>query len=122
MKHKEFLRDLWKTQVPRSGQADTVQGELLRCVARLDDEAQRNGNANYDRGYDRMLRFVERVLLDPAVFDAAEMKELKAHLRGVKKRHILRPEAYDLLNDAVAEWCFIYPEPIAHEHDPKLAR
>lgn len=122
MAHKEFLRNLWKTQVPPVGQADTVQGELLRCVAKLEDEARRNGNVNYDRGHARMARFVERVLLDPAVFTPEDLMVLHDYLRRIRKRHLLSPEAYDRLNDAVAEWCFVHPEPREHVHDPKLRR
>lgn len=42
----EFAR-LWDELVPPRGQARTVQGELIRCVGRLTDEAYRNGNQNW---------------------------------------------------------------------------
>jgi hypothetical protein len=42
---------IWKTCIPPSGKATTVQGELLRAVEKLRDEAQRNGNANWDDGH-----------------------------------------------------------------------
>jgi hypothetical protein len=44
--------ELWERLVPRSGQADTVQGELIRVTGRLTDEAHRNGNTNWDDGHE----------------------------------------------------------------------
>ena len=39
MRHQELLRSVWATQVPQRDQAATVQGELLRAVVKLEDEA-----------------------------------------------------------------------------------
>jgi hypothetical protein len=44
----EFKR-LWKELVPPEGQANTVQGELIRAVGKLKDEAFRNGNQNFGK-------------------------------------------------------------------------
>jgi hypothetical protein len=43
----EEAQDIWKNFVPPSGQAATVQGELLRAIEKLRDEAMRNGNGNW---------------------------------------------------------------------------
>nr|WP_176573403.1 hypothetical protein [Nonomuraea pusilla] len=43
--YAEETRRIWKTYVPLRGQADTVQGELLRAVEKLRDEAQSNGTS-----------------------------------------------------------------------------
>ncbi len=45
MKYREEAKALWKSAVPSRGQADTVQGELLRATEKLRDEAMRNGVA-----------------------------------------------------------------------------
>ena len=42
MTNKDYLEKekyIWKTFVPSSGQAEYVQGELLRAIAKLQDEA-----------------------------------------------------------------------------------
>ena len=39
MKYAEEAKQLWQTYVPKSGQADTVQGELIRAIEKLQDEA-----------------------------------------------------------------------------------
>jgi hypothetical protein len=42
--YSEIGKYIWKTYVPKSGQAETIQGELSRACEKLADEAQRNGN------------------------------------------------------------------------------
>lgn len=49
VKYQQEARSLWQTSVPPRGQAATVQGELLRAVEKLRDEARRNGNLNWGR-------------------------------------------------------------------------
>ncbi len=47
---QQTLRRLRKNLVPLSGEAETLQGELVRCVDNLNDEAMRNGWMNWDAG------------------------------------------------------------------------
>jgi ankyrin repeat protein len=56
---EEFDR-LWDELVPSSGQADTVQCELVRAIGRLSDEAYRNGNGNWDEGYRLLAEYLMR--------------------------------------------------------------
>ena len=51
MKHFDICKLLWKTKVPRHGQADNVQGEMLRQAEKLRNEARDNGNMNWDSNY-----------------------------------------------------------------------
>jgi hypothetical protein len=48
-------RKIWRQFVPSAGQAETVQGELLRAMEKLRDEAARNGNGNWDEGFETLL-------------------------------------------------------------------
>jgi hypothetical protein len=48
VKYFEEAKHLWRTYVPKQGQSETVQGELIRAIEKLRDEAQRNGNGNWD--------------------------------------------------------------------------
>jgi hypothetical protein len=43
----EEARSLWLRYVPPRGQAETVQGELIRAAEKLRNEAQRNANLNW---------------------------------------------------------------------------
>src|SRR5437899_13073173 len=60
--YTEIGRFIWQNYVPKSGQADTVQGELLRANERLRDESQRNGNINWDQGHEIRARFILETL------------------------------------------------------------
>ncbi|MFD3274338.1 hypothetical protein ACE3MS_30040 [Paenibacillus dendritiformis] len=51
MKYFNEAKYLWQTYVPKQGQAETVQGELIRAIEKLRGEAQRNGNINWDKGF-----------------------------------------------------------------------
>ncbi len=39
-------KKIWKNFVPKSGQADNLQGEMLRQAVKLRNEACNNGNVN----------------------------------------------------------------------------
>jgi hypothetical protein len=59
---KEQAR-LWATLFPADGQAETLQGELIRIAGKLTDQAFRNGNMNWDADHEKMWRFVGSHLL-----------------------------------------------------------
>ena len=52
--HAQFKK-LWDYLVPPRGQAQTAQGEAIRIAGRIDDELCRNGGANWDNDYRKML-------------------------------------------------------------------
>ncbi len=123
---KDYAR-LWKELVPRSGQAETLQGELVRIAGKLSDEAYRNGNANWDENCERMLRFVGVHLDDQETFLAKERKRINAAIEKIIEERDtpdLRGDgsSYYHLTEKVIEWCLAHPEPIPHAHDPSLGR
>jgi hypothetical protein len=123
---KEHQR-LWDTFVPASGQADTVQGELVRIVGKLTDEAYRNGNMNWDADCERMWRFVGNRLNDPAVFSAEERAEIADLIDEIIENKDTPDLSFDgstfyLVNEKVIDWCMAHPGPIPHAKDPNLLR
>lgn len=50
------FQKLWEYLVPPRGQAQTAQGEVIRIAGRVEDEIMRNGGANWDADYRKMLR------------------------------------------------------------------
>ncbi len=123
-RHFEQARQLWRTAVPRSGQADTVQGELLRAVEKLRDEAQRNGNQNWDPGFELLLDYLRMHLLDGHTFSDDERTGIAADLALIANYDYphTSDDVYDRLTDRVVEWTHAHPDPIRHEHNPKLLR
>ncbi len=105
---KELNTKLWDELVPPRNAASNVQGELLRCIGSLTDEAYRNGNINWGPHLVEMVDTLERFLLDGTLGEAREDK-LKPSLRALK--HYRRPDLsgdgspHYLVNEAVVQWC-----------------
>lgn len=114
---------IWRECVPKSGQADTIEGELLRAVEKLRDEAIRNGNTNWDAGFEILLSFLESKLLDKAVYPEATLAGTRATL--VRLRDFDRPclddDQYDQLSDRVVEYLKYYSTQ-RHQKNPELHR
>jgi len=56
---EDVARWIWHNLVPESGQASSLQGELLRAVEKLRWEAQSNGNINWDDQFEMFLDFLD---------------------------------------------------------------
>ena len=114
---------IWRECVPKSGQADTIEGELLRAVEKLRDEAIRNGNTNWDAGFEILLSFLESKLLDKTVCPEATLAVTRATL--VRLRDFDRPclddDQYDQLSDRVVEY-LKYNGTQRHLKNPELHR
>jgi hypothetical protein len=114
LQYPEIAQKIWKELVPATGPAATVQGELLRAVEALRDEAQRNGNAHFGRSHKRMAAFVRDTLVRSGVFDASEVGQIKVGTAKLMKRS--RPykndDVYDLLVDKVCLFYKKYEAPI----------
>ena len=123
MLYFEEARRIWQDFVPKSGQADTVQGELLRAVEKLRDEAIRNGNGNWDEGFEILLSYLRRKLLDGAVYSEAVLANTEQLLSRLDdfEAPLLEDEPYDQLGDRVVEYFRYYgsqPKPL----NPQLRR
>ncbi|MFK0173766.1 hypothetical protein ACIQU5_33795 [Streptomyces sp. NPDC090306] len=100
-----------------------MQGELIRAVEKLRDEASRNGNINWDGGFARLVLFLRRTLNDPHVFDARAAREIVDDLALIDDpEHPADDCTFDRVTDRVVEWCRQHPEPVTNPHDPLLHR
>ncbi|MBC9932644.1 ankyrin repeat domain-containing protein [Chitinophaga qingshengii] len=119
----ETAKVIWKTLVPKSGQADTVQGELLRAIEKLRDEAQRNGNGNFNKNcHGLLLAFLRRYLTDEHCFDEAVRKEISEDLDklSVANRPYTEDDVYDRVTNRIIDWCLKQPELMEHIKDERL--
>ena len=123
VRYEAEARELWATSVPPSGQAATVQGELLRAVEKLRDEAVRNGNVNWDGDHAALARFLRTALVSSGTFGTEEVLEIEQDVaRVVDVNHPPGDDLYDRLADRVVEWCQAHPSPIPHRPNPHLRR
>ena len=122
MRYQDEAGEIWREQVPSRGQADTVQGELIRAVEKLRDEAWRNGNVNWSEHHERLVAYVRDTLLAWDGLDAdarAEVERDTARLLDFEHPET-GDEPYDRLSGRVVEWSRAQDGPIAREHDPEL--
>jgi hypothetical protein len=123
LRYENDFRRIWKEHVPPSGQSNTVEGELVRAIEKLCDEALRNGNGNWDDGHERLLAYVRAKLLDPALFTPETLSQTAETLDLISDPDTpwLDPEPYDELIDRAIEYFYHYGSQ-AHPHDGGLHR
>lgn len=120
--------ELWENLVPERGQANTLQGEILRAVGRLAGEDRRNGNMNWDEDCERLVHFLRDHLTgrDAAAKDQARERRVADDLDAVMTNgrdgidyKVIRVVFGRLIESAV-EYCEAHREPIAKANDPAL--
>jgi hypothetical protein len=124
VKYFEEAKKLWQTYVPKSGQANTVQGELIRAISKLQDEAQRNGNINWDLGHVILADFILDTLTSSEGISKDAKKEVEKDIKRIKeyKKPYTSDDLYDRITDRIVEWSREHKEPIPHPNNPKLHR
>lgn len=122
MRYFQEARILWQTFVPRRGQAETVQGELIRSVEKLRDEANRNGNVNWSSNHEKLVAFVRGTLLDSGLFDTAAETEIHSDTRRLLdfEHPATEDEPFDRLTDRIVEWSRAHPHPVPRDLDTDL--
>ena len=85
LQHFDVCKELWKTKVPASGQADTLQGELLREIEKLRCEAMDNGNINWDDNYAYFCDNLRNTFAQSGLFDEGYLDKLSKLLGFVKE-------------------------------------
>ena len=119
----EFKR-LWKDLVPLQGQANTLQGELVRAIGRLKDEAFRNGNQNFGRNHRMLCEFIRENLRDPKVFGPTELEEIDKCVDRIldeKRPDVTGPSTcFHRLFEMTVKWCEAHPDLIQRDHNPAL--
>ena len=118
---------LWRELVPPSGQAKTLQGEIIRCTGKLTDEAYRNGNCNWDQDCVFMWRFVGRVLDDPKTFAPEERAKIRKTVEQIIRNQRTpdlsgRGSTYYYMMEMATRWCVANPTPRSHQRNPVLNR
>jgi hypothetical protein len=108
--------ELWDVLVPEEGQANSIQGEILRAVGRLATEDRRNGCVNWDKDYEQLVEFLRAWLPNERVFNAAQRDRIFQDLDAVMlngregiPHQVIRVIFGRLIEDAVA-YCRACPE------------
>ena len=123
---------LWKQYVPKSGACNVLQGEMSRCIGRLEGEYFKNGMMNMGDGfYDYMVDKIKDTVLkgdkfSPLVRGVMEMDAMI--VKGADYSQIVNSsffqatdveEAINRMKMVVVAWCLANPEPIEFTPEPK---
>jgi hypothetical protein len=133
----DVARWIWRYLVPKSGQADSVHGEILRTIEKLRWEAQENGNINWDDRFEMLVDFLGSTLADEGSFTEETRASIAADLGRL--RHFVSPDKlesrsqvadlpyvkddlYDRLASHLVSYCRQHPQLIPHPNDPRQYR
>ncbi|MBT33495.1 MAG: hypothetical protein CMO01_27850 [Thalassobius sp.] len=132
---------IWSTYVPKRGQSEFVQGELLRAIEKLRYEAQNNGNVNFSsRCHITLLNYLREKLSDKNVFDTSTIEKINKDLDKLDYPDVLDNEdivtdefldehlldiyveddLYDRIGDRIVDWDNYYKEGIPRERNENL--
>ena len=114
LRYPEVVYKIWNEMVPREGPAPTVQGELLRSVEKLREEAQQHANAHYRKTHKRMAVFLRDTLVGSGIFDKTEKERIRSEAGRLTKRGkpVVDDQLYDHLVDQVCVFYTKNPTPI----------
>nr|WP_199000594.1 ankyrin repeat domain-containing protein [Flavobacterium sp. ASV13] len=121
--YNETAKIIWQKLVPKSGQADTVQGELLRAIEKLRDEAQRNGNGNFNENcHGILIVFLRQNLADKNIFDLKTTTQINSDLDQLtnKKSPYTDDDIYDRITNRIVDWYLKNPKQITNQKNDKL--
>jgi hypothetical protein len=117
---QDRMRELERELVPIGGEAETLQGELVRCIQNLSDEAFRNGYINWSEGHEEFIEVLQLFLCDKETFEPQILQQIQNDLGHIQKSgRTLQAEgelsdlAYESVTrvaSRVVEWCDAHPK------------
>ena len=128
------LSALWKKLVPKEGEAETIQGEIVRAIGRIKGDYYRNGFGNWHSYYYKLSQFLATHLIDESTFKPFTLSVLRADIRALNAygnsvmaegnfyesfRFSLFEttdveKAFERLDAAIAVWCKRHPKLIPY--------
>lgn len=129
------LSALWEKLVPEEGEAETIQGEMVRAIGRIKGDYYRNGFGNWYPMYYKLSQFLAAHLIDESTFKPFTLSVLHADIRALnaygnsvmaagspyEQFHFSLfkttgiEEAFERLDAAIAVWCKRHPELIPYK-------
>lgn len=119
----EKAKLIWQNYVPKSGQSEFVQGELLRAIEKLRDEAHRNGNINFnEKCHEILIGFLREKLSDKKVFDQKTIEQINEDLDklSIEEQPYILDDIFDHICDRIVDWNMYHGNEIKHEKNSKL--
>ena len=118
---EEQYEELWSFLIPSIGAAKTVQGEVIRIPGRVRDELDRNGGANWDRDYRKMLQTMPHYLSLGTPLSDTDLEEAKQVISQIYGKDFNDGPRLDRLCQLAIAWIKQNPEPLLLE-EPSYKR
>lgn len=109
---EEQYEELWSFLIPSIGAARTVQGEVIRIPGRVRDELDRNGGANWDRDYRKMLQAMPHYLSLGTSLSDTDLEEAKQVISQIYGKDFNDGPRLDRLCQLALAWIKQNPNPI----------
>jgi hypothetical protein len=122
---------LWEEHVPKEGACSVLQGEMARCIGRLEHEYWKNGMMNMGGGfYDDMVDKVKKTVLSGNSFSPLVKKVVgidASVVKGANYAQLINMTVFQhsnveislsRLKNVVAAWCLRNIEPIPYKPKP----
>ena len=109
---EEQYEELWSFLIPSIGAAKTVQGEVIRIPGRVRDELDRNGGANWDRNYRKMLQAMPHYLSLGTPLSDTDLEEAKQVISQIYGKDFNDGSRLDRLCQLALAWIKQNPNPI----------
>jgi len=119
----EKAKLIWQNYVPKSGQSKFVQGELLRAIEKLRDEAHRNGNINFNENcHGILIGYLRKKLSDSKIFDEKTIEIINADLNKllIEEQPYTSDDIFDRICDRIVDWNIYYGNKIEHKNNSEL--
>jgi hypothetical protein len=107
--------ELWGLLVPSQGAAQTVQGEVIRITGRVADELYRNGGANWDADYHKMLNALIKHFASGTHLPPEELTEARETAASIKAKGDDEDAAIDRICELAVKWVLQNPNPVPLE-------
>ncbi len=117
---KQF-EELWELLVPSNGNAKTVQGEVVRIAGRVRDEIYRNGGANWNIDFKKMLDAYLVHLASNNALSIVEIEKLNSLVQDIHKNKDAETDELNYLCELATKWTLLNPKPIILDK-PKYKR
>ena len=103
--------ELWELLVPSQGAAKTIQGEVIRITGRIADEFYRNGGANWNADYRKMLNALLKHFAFGIALSTEELTEAKKLFSGINANSGDNA-GIDRLCELAVKWVLENPNPV----------
>lgn len=110
---QEQHKELWDMLVPKKEHANTIQGELIRAIGKIEYELLDNGAINWDDEYQKMANSIG-IYLSKGNPLSSELQQEALDLANSINRDTEEKQLYRL-NELIVKWILNNPELIELE-------